>query len=114
MLKDDRVRLQHMLDAVLEVIEFTRNKQRSDLDTDRKLKHALVRLLEIIGEAAAGISSDIKQECPGIPWKEMIGMRNRLIHGYFDVDLDIVWQTISKDIPPLKPLLEQEMNENSH
>lgn len=114
MLKDDRVRLQHMLDAVLEVIEFTRNKQRSDLDTDRKLKHALVRLLEIIGEAAAGISSDIKQECPDIPWKEMVGMRNRLIHGYFDVDLDIVWQTVSKDIPPLKPLLEKEMSEKSH
>jgi uncharacterized protein with HEPN domain len=100
-----------MLDAVLEVIEFTHNKKRSDLDSDRKLKHALVRLLEIIGEAAAGISSDTKQECPDIPWKEMIGMRNRLIHGYFDVDLDIVWQTVSKDIPPLKPLLEKELDE---
>jgi uncharacterized protein with HEPN domain len=100
-----------MLDAVLEVIEFTHNKKRSDLDSDRKLKHALVRLLEIIEEAAAGMSSGIRQECPNIPWKEMIGMRNRLIHGYFDVDLDIVWQTVSKDIPPLKPLLEKEIDE---
>jgi uncharacterized protein with HEPN domain len=111
MLKDDRVRLQHMLDAVLEVIEFTRNKKHSDLDSDRKLKHALVRLLEIIGEAATGMSSDTRQDHPDIPWKEMIGMRNRLIHGYFDVDLDIVWQTVSKDIPPLKPLLENVMRE---
>lgn len=113
MFQDDRVRLQHMLDAVLEVIEFTHGKERSDLDDDRKLKHALVRLLEIIGEAANGMSSSIKEEYPDIPWKEMIGMRNRLIHGYFDVDLDIVWQTVSKDIPPLKPLLENVIDELS-
>ncbi|RDE14688.1 MAG: hypothetical protein C4K48_05660 [Candidatus Thorarchaeota archaeon] len=106
MLKDDKVRIQHMLDAVLEVIEFTHNKVRSDLDNDRKLKHALVRLLEIIGEAAVGMSENIMNKHPDIPWKEMIGMRNRLIHGYFDVDLDIVWQTVTEDIPPLKTLLE--------
>jgi uncharacterized protein with HEPN domain len=76
------------------------------LDIDRKLKHALVRLLEIIGEAANGMSSDIMKKYPDIPWKEMIGMRNRLVHGYFDVDLDIVWQTVTEDIPPLKTLLE--------
>jgi uncharacterized protein with HEPN domain len=105
MLKDDEVRIQHMLDAVLEVIEFTHNKVRSDLDSDRKLKHALVRLLEIIGEAAVGMSENAMSRHPDIPWKEMIGMRNRLIHGYFDVDLDIVWQTVTEDIPPLKLLL---------
>jgi uncharacterized protein with HEPN domain len=114
MFQDDRVRLQHMLEAVLEVIEFTQDAERSDLDDDRKLKHALVRLLEIIGEAAVGMSSSIKEDHPDIPWKEMIGMRNRLIHGYFDVDLDIVWQTVSKDIPPLKPLLENAIKEQSH
>lgn len=106
MSQDDKVRLQHMLDAVLEVIEFTHNKNRSDLDNDRKLKHALVRLLEIIGEAANGMSSNSMDKYSDIPWKEMIGMRNRLIHSYFDVDLDIVWQTVTKDIPPLKMLLE--------
>ena len=84
------------------------------MDDDRKLKHALVRLLEIIGEAANGMSSNIKEKHPGIPWKEMIGMRNRLIHGYFDVDLDIVWQTVSKDIPPLKSLLENAIDEQAH
>lgn len=81
------------------------------MDGDRKLKHALVRLLEIIGEAANGMSSSIKEEHPDIPWKEMIGMRNRLIHGYFDVDIDTVWQTVSKDIPPLKSLLENAIDE---
>lgn len=74
MFQDDKVRLQHMLEAVLEVIEFTRDKERSDLDGDRKLKHALVRLLEIIGEASNGMSSSIKEDHPDIPWKEMIGM----------------------------------------
>lgn len=113
MFQDDKVRLQHMLEAVLEVIEFTCDKERSNLNEDRKLKHALVRLLEIIGEAAIGMSSSIKDDHTNIPWKEMIGMRNRLIHGYFDIDLDIVWQTVSKDIPPLKPLLEKVIDEQS-
>lgn len=106
-MQDDRVRLQHMLDAVLEIIEFTQGKKRQDLDSDRKLKHALVRLLEIIGEVAGGMSQNLRDESPEIPWTEMIGMRNRLIHGYFDVDLDVVWQTVSEDIPSLKEYLEK-------
>jgi len=106
MLQDDKIRIQHMMDAVLEVIEFTQKKKRSDLDDNRQLKHALVRLLEIIVEAANGMSSNFIEKHPDIPWSEMIGMHNRLIHGYFDVDLDIVWRTVTEDIPSLKQILE--------
>ena len=62
---------------------------------------SLVRLLEIIGEAAAGISDDMKEVHPHIPWHQMTAMRNRLVHGYFDVNLDVVWQTVKGDLPPL-------------
>ena len=69
------------------------------LDTDRKLSLAVVRLLEIIGEAANGLSSEFKLSRADLPWTGIIGMRNRLIHGYFDLNLDIVWQTIQEDLP---------------
>ncbi len=71
------------------------------------LRMALVRLLEIIGEAARGVSAATRESHPGIAWSQMAGMRDRLIHGYFDVNLDIVWDTVSHDLPPLVAQLEQ-------
>ncbi len=65
------------------------------------LNLSLVRLLEIVGEAASGISEELKQSHPDIPWHQMTAMRNRLIHGYFDINLDVVWRTIQDDLPPL-------------
>lgn len=100
-LKPDILRLYHILDAAEEIIEFTKNKEREDLDNDRKLNLAVVHLLEIIGEAANGISTELHERYLDIPWYAMIGMRNRLIHGYFDIDLDVVWKTVQKDIPNL-------------
>ena len=66
----------------------------------------MVRLLEIIGEAAKGITAEFRQEHSELPWKSMVGMRDRLIHGYFDVNLDIVWKTVINDLPPLINKLE--------
>jgi len=71
------------------------------------LSLALVRLLEIIGEAARGVSTPTCESHPGIAWSQMAGMRDRLIHGYFDVNLDIVWQTVQQDLPPLLAQLEK-------
>ena len=102
----DHVRIRHMLDAVNEIIDFTSYKSRKDLDNDRKLCLSLVHLLEIVGEAANGISNDMRDKYDNIPWQSVIDMRNRLIHGYFDIDLDIVWKTVEKDIPRLKHDLE--------
>jgi len=90
MFADDETRLHHMLDAAKEAILFSKNKSRNDLDTNRMLTLSLVKCIEIIGEAASRIGKDRQEELPQIPWAQVIGMRNRLIHGYFEVDLDIV------------------------
>ncbi len=79
--KSDVVRLRHMFDATEKAIGFTRGKGRSDLDTDEKLALALVRLIEIIGEAAAKISIEVQARSPAIPWTNIVGTRNRLVHG---------------------------------
>lgn len=107
MFKDDNTRLGHILDAAREAVDFVNDQSRQDLDVDRKLNLSLVRLLEIIGEAARGISSEVRQTHPELPWQQMIGMRDRLTHGYFDVNLDVVWQTVAVDLPPLITQLER-------
>ena len=101
MFKDDDVRIRHILDAAHEALSFLEGRQRTDLDTDRKLNLSLVRLLEIIGEAARGISPEFRELHPEVAWKKIIGMRDRLVHGYFDVNLDVVWETVSEDLPVL-------------
>jgi len=98
---EDRVRLRHMLDAALEIQQYTRSSTREDLNRDRRLVHSLVRPLEIIGEAASQVSKELRAGVPGIPWSVIVGMRNRLIHAYFSINLDIVWSTSTEDIPPL-------------
>lgn len=101
MFMNDSVRLKHILDAANEAVLLCEGRDRRELDTDRMLNLSLVRLLEIIGEAAAGISDPMKESYPHIPWHQMTSMRNRLIHGYFDINLDVVWQTIKMDLPAL-------------
>ena len=106
-MKADLVRVHHMLDATREVLEFSADKTRLDLDNDRMLCLSLVHLLEIIGEAAVAVSSELREKYPQIPWSGIVGMGNRLIHGYYDINLDIVWKTVKEDIPPLKVELEK-------
>jgi uncharacterized protein with HEPN domain len=104
---DDPVRLRHMLDAAREAISFAQNRTRSDLDNNRMLTLSLVKCVEIIGEAASRITTQRQNELPQIPWAQIIGMRNRLIHGYYDIKLDLVWDTITQDLPPLIAELEK-------
>ena len=106
MRRDDRLRLQHMLDAGREAVRFIHGKTRGDLDRDRVLALALVKLLEIVGEAAARVTAEGQRTYPDVPWRDIVAMRNRLIHGYFDVDLDRVWDTVTDDFPPLLAQLE--------
>ena len=87
----DDIRLRHMIDSSEEAIEFAAGKTRKDLDNDRKLLLAIVKSIEIIGEAASKVSEACKAENSNIPWRDIIGMRNRLSHGYFDINLDMVW-----------------------
>lgn len=104
---NDSDRLKHMLEAASEVRDFTNGKDRNDLDGNPMLFHALVRLLEIIGEASSHISSEFKNSHSNIQWIDIIGMRNRLIHGYFTVNPDMVWKTVIDDIPVLINQLEE-------
>ncbi|MGO9059202.1 MAG: DUF86 domain-containing protein [Candidatus Binataceae bacterium] len=101
------VRLRHMLDHSREAVAMVAGKTREDLDADRKLNLALVRLLEIVGEAANRTPADERAQYGQIPWAQIVGLRNRLIHGYDSVDFDILWQIVTHDLPPLIAALEQ-------
>jgi uncharacterized protein with HEPN domain len=111
MRKDDLVRLRHMLDAAREAIEFAKDKHREDLDDDRKLTLALVKDLEIIGEAAYQITEETRRALPEVPWEDIIGMRHHLVHAYFDINRSILWKTVQEDLPPLVRILSRALNE---
>lgn len=97
----DLVRLQHMRDAAESAVDFAKGHSRSDLDSNKMLLFALVRAVEIIGEAAGKASSDTRAEFPKLQWPAMVGMRNRLMHAYFDVDRDVLWATVTTSLPEL-------------
>ncbi|ELS00095.1 DUF86 domain-containing protein [Gloeocapsa sp. PCC 73106] len=106
-MKDDLTRLKHIRDAARQALEFVSNKERQDLNENKMLSLALVRLIEIMGEAAKHISESCQNKYSRIPWRQIMGMRNRLIHAYFDVDLDIIWKVVTQDLDSL--LLEVEL-----
>jgi len=101
MREDDRVRLQHMAEAAESIARFLAGRERSDLDSDEMLLFAVIRALEIIGEAASRVSDDTKRSVAGIPWLDIIGMRNRIVHAYFDVNRSIVWKAAAEEVPAL-------------
>jgi uncharacterized protein with HEPN domain len=101
MSKDDLVRLRHMLDAAREAIGFVAERSRADLDADRQLVLALVKAVEIVGEAAYQLSPQTRQDLPQLPWEDIIGMRHRLVHAYFDINLEVLWRTAKDDLPAL-------------
>ena len=102
----EAIPLLHMLDHAREAMILGRGRTRADLDNDRLLELALVRLLEIVGEAANRVPQGVRAICPDIPWPQIVALRNRLIHGYDAVDLDILWQIVVQDLPPLVTALE--------
>ena len=107
MRRDDAIRLRHMLDAAREALSFAEGRSRDDLYEDRMLALSLVKSIEIIGEAASQVSQATKDGTVSIPWADIIGMRNRLVHAYFDIDLEIVWRTVVDELPPLAAELER-------
>ena len=101
MSNNDLNRLRHIRDASEKILQITLNKSLEDFIEDELISLASIHLIEIIGEAANDISSLIVESHPEVPWTSIIGMRNRLIHKYYDINLEIVWNTIIKDIPSL-------------
>ena len=104
---EDEMRMRHMLDHAREAVAALKDRPRADLDDDRLLELALLKLVEIIGEAASRVGDAKRTECPGIPWPQVIGMRNKLVHGYDVVDLAVLWDTVKDDLPPLIAELEK-------
>jgi uncharacterized protein with HEPN domain len=96
-----------MIDAANEALSFVAGKPKSELENNRTLMLAIVKSIEIVGEAAGKISRDVKAQSPEIPWSDIVAMRNRLIHSYFDVNIKIVWQTVTEELPPLVIQLEK-------
>jgi uncharacterized protein with HEPN domain len=103
--ESDLVRLRHIVDAAHEVIEFTRSESRASLDSDLKLVRALSMSISIIGEAASHLSDELREANLHIPWRQIVGMRNFVIHAYFNLDLDILWNTATESVPSLLPEL---------
>ena len=105
-IQDDKTRIKHMFDAAQKAISFVNNRTFQNLENDEMLALALVKLIEIVGEAASRVSKDYQVKHPEIPWSAMVGIRNRLVHAYFDINLKILWQTTQEDLP----LLIEELN----
>jgi uncharacterized protein with HEPN domain len=99
--------LRQMRDHGREALSLVKGKTRGDLEADRLLNLSTIRLLEILGEAANRVPAEIRANYPDIPWQQLIGLRNRLIHAYNHVDLDIIWQILTKDLPGLVDRLEK-------
>ena len=99
--------IQDIVDATSKGMRFVEDMKYEDVIHDDKTVFAVIRAIEVIGEAAKNIPDDVKDKYPEIPWREMAGMRNKLIHAYFGVDIKRVWKAIKEEIPPLKPVFEQ-------
>ena len=100
--KSPRLYLEDILTSVSRIEEYSRNLSFEDFKKDQKTIDAVIRNLEIIGEAARNVPEDFSEKHPELPWREMISVRNKVIHEYFGVDVSILWQTIKEDLPSLK------------
>lgn len=104
---DDRVSLEGMLNHSREAAELLGDSGRDGLERDRVMQLALTRLVEIVGEAASRVSPTTQQGSPEIPWRQIIGMRNRLVHGYDVIDFDLLYDTVTNDLPSLIAALQK-------
>lgn len=98
-----------MIEAAEQALGFLQGRQRADLDTDSMLCLALTRAVEIVGEAASQVSDAGRGELPAVPWPQIVGMRNRLVHACFDVNRSLLWDTVQLALPPLVVQLEGAM-----
>jgi len=102
MIKSDLAYIDHILDCIRKINKFSKGLTVNEFRNNELVQDAVIRNIEIIGEASKKITSETKKNYPDIPWKEISGMRDKLIHDYLGVDVDVVWETIKKDIPALR------------
>lgn len=110
---DDSVSLRQMLEYARSAYERAAGRTPEELTTDPDLRDVLARRLEVLGEAANRVSKELKNRHPEVPWLDIVGMRNRLIHAYDQVDLEHMWDTVTTDLPPLITALERILGENA-
>lgn len=103
---DDRIRVQHMLDAARDVVRLAAGRCRDDLALDMPFRRATVNAIQEIGEAGARVSPAGRAMAPAIPWQVIVGMRNRLVHGYDQIDYEVVWLVVTEEAPSLIALIE--------
>ncbi len=103
---DDHISMSQMLEYARQACEMATGYDRADLDANLMLRYAIIYLIEVIGEAARRVSASTRDQYRQIPWSDIVGMRNRLAHGYDDIDLDLLWDTVIIDLPPLITMLE--------
>jgi uncharacterized protein with HEPN domain len=109
--RDDSVYLQHILDAISKIEEYTSKIIYDDFIQNSLIQDAVIRQIEIMGEATKKLSELLRNKYPQLPWKDIAGIRDKLIHEYFGVDIDAVWDTVKKDIPVLKLEIEKVLKE---
>lgn len=112
MSEEDKIYLKHILQAILKIEDYTNSISYNTFITTSLIQDGVVRQIEIIGEATKRLSGKIKEDYQSLPWKKIAGMRDKLIHGYFGVDLDAVWKTVKNDIPYLKSEIKKVVEEN--
>lgn len=102
MQKTDTVYLQHILDAIKQIGSYVKEIDQPHFREDKLLQDGVIRQLEIIGEASGKLSPELRQKNTDVSWSEIIGLRNRIVHAYFSIDLEIVWEIVQNDLPILK------------
>jgi uncharacterized protein with HEPN domain len=111
MKRNNLIYIKDIMENMENVEKFSENINYEEFIKDKKINYAVVRCIEIIGEAAKQVSEEIRSKYPHVPWKEMAGMRDKVIHFYFGVNLEKVWLVVTRDIPKLKPEIQKILNE---
>ena len=112
-MKKDEAYLKHILDAISDVEKFTEGISKEEFYESKEKQYAVLRALEIIGEAIKNLSRELKAKHRVVPWKDIAGMRDKLIHGYFGVNMELVWETVKKDLPELKKEIDNILEESN-